>query len=80
MLLQLLVPKILFLGKLIVKMVLRNFITTQGSLLSNSLFHKPLYFLKSDPMNHKLWKNLKNNPSLTRVKKLETFKIRFLKN
>jgi hypothetical protein len=78
--LQLLELKILFLGKLIVKMHSRNFITTEGSSLCAFSSNKSFYFLKKDPMNHNLWKSIKKNSSANRLKKLEIFKSRFLKD
>jgi hypothetical protein len=80
MLLQLLELKILYLGKLIVKMYSRNLITTDGSSLCAFSSKKAFYFLKKDPMNHNLWKSIKKNSSVNRMKKLEIFKSRFLKN
>lgn len=61
-------------------MYLRNFITSEGSSLCAFSSSKAFYFLKKDPMNHNLWKSIKKNSSVNRMKKLEIFKSRFLKN
>jgi hypothetical protein len=58
----------------------RNFITTEGSLLCAFSQNKSFYFLKKDALNHNLWKSKTKNLSMNRIKKLETFKSRFLKD
>jgi|TARA_B110001469_G_C9647191_1_gene327749 hypothetical protein len=61
-------------------MYLHNLTTTEGAILNNFSINKPFYLLKKDPFNHFLWKSLKKDSTLTRAKKLENFKTRFIKN
>jgi hypothetical protein len=59
--------------------MLRSLITTQGSILVPSFSYKPFCFLKNDPYTNFLWKSLKKGSFITKTKKLENFKTRFLK-
>lgn len=61
-------------------MKIRNFITTEGSVLTNFSSNQSFYFLKNDPMRNKLWKTKKKNTSKNSITKFEIFKNRFLKN
>jgi len=78
MLLLLLVLKTLFLGKLIVKMISRSLITTQGSLLRPGQPKNLFFCLKQDPYSNYLWKSLKKGTSTRQVKTLDIFKTRFI--
>jgi len=59
--------------------MLRSLITTQGSVLTPLFSNKAFYFLKNDPYTNFLWKSLKKDSFITKTKKLENFKTRFLK-
>jgi hypothetical protein len=58
-------------------MLKKNLITSQGSLLNNFMRKNEIYYLNNDLYNNILWKSKKNN--ITKTKKLESYKNRFLK-
>jgi len=60
-------------------MLLKNIITTEGSLLNFSTKKQSISFLKNDPYSNYLWKSFKKTSALNKTKKLEIYKTRFLK-
>ena len=58
----------------------RYLINTEGAFLKPSISNKPFSVLKTDLLNHILWKPSKKSSVINKIKKLERFKTRFLKN